>query len=1003
MKLETILSQYKPDWENAASKGIAALAEAIEEPSINPIKNSIKALGILKGQSSQGNNLQRAETLTVFNQQILDSIASTDFSNEKYPSPADPFRIFESEMQDFLLSTAEKVKVEQDEVRFSLLSSDSLYVKAGKLLKRSLRFFHYLPIRISNSFKKADNKEAFPIPYQEIPLRDLSQFILIYGSYEAFRPHLEQYIKQLTAIAYLLSENDAVFHKKVEAFIHDDTDFEQELEDAIQQMSLQLSNLLEECEQAKQNFTEALSTLCENQWKSFGEQVSVAGTFEFSKRTISNRAEKKFKRKQNSWFRNYYLGWDNARIAIIDDLALSCELEAFQFTAFHSWFVALQRFETFSKKSLPELEKIEQALLQSQERLLMSSEKLPGKISQERLELIKTIERKMLPKLLESLSDYNYVHIIGQSESKILASSSKVSTRRLLVRQLDASKPLFNASISSFYPQELILLEAIPAFTASIDKLKGKALDFAEKTNQDLQYVTRIVSFNLSSAQELKEDAHQELELFIKQGFERGLEKLSQIRKDWENNHKEIEEAYKRVVLSFVDDILMLRQNESLYQLRMRLLRARAANRVKEFSGNLKIYLKNGSNKVLAWIRLVRLKTQSHYYSWREQLGLKIPNKRISLEVTEFLAQRELAYKKLSFVYRRLFSNQPLKDNSFYCPRSLEFNMLKKAFEKWVQNSGFSVLITGQKGSGVSTFLNYSLPRIFTEQANVHRLVFSEEVTSKEQLLEALGILMQEKPFGERDELQKYLMNSDKSPVIILEGIHRLFLRKTGGFEPIKALFEIISDSSAYAFWLCSCPIQAHNFLNKTIGLSDVFAMEIEMSALNHEQIVDLIYKRHRTSGFKVIFEPCTGDLIRKSFGSLSESQKQEYLRKSYFECLQRFSSNNISFALQMWVYSITKIQDNTIFVMSLRELDFSFLEAFSQKILFSLHAFIIHGELSAQHHAQVLNLDSNASSQILRHLTDKGILFYSNNAYFIHPLLYQQTVDLLESKNIIH
>jgi hypothetical protein len=251
--------------------------------------------------------------------------------------------------------------------------------------------------------------------------------------------------------------------------------------------------------------------------------------------------------------------------------------------------------------------------------------------------------------------------------------------------------------------------------------------------------------------------------------------------------------------------------------------------------------------------------------------------------------------------------------------------------------------------------------------------------------------------------LVEHLNNAEKPTIIILEGIHRLFLRKTGGFEPIKALFEIISDTSAKAFWLCTCPFQSHNFLNKTIGLSDVFGIEIEMSPLSPNQIVELIFKRHRTSGFQVVFEPCAGDLYRKRYTSLNDAQKQAYLSKSYFDCLQKFSSNNISFALQMWVYSITKIQDNTIYVMSLRELDFSFLETFSQKTLFSLHAFIIHDELSAEHHAQVLNLDQHASSQVLRHLSDKGILFSKTNAYCIHPLLYQQTIDLLISKNIIH
>ena len=95
------------------------------------------------------------------------------------------------------------------------------------------------------------------------------------------------------------------------------------------------------------------------------------------------------------------------------------------------------------------------------------------------------------------------------------------------------------------------------------------------------------------------------------------------------------------------------------------------------------------------------------------------------------------------------------------------------------------------------------------------------------------------------------------------------------------------------------------------------------MGAGNEKSIEEIIMKRHSVSGYKIIFEP--GKQVKQGFNKLSEDEKQRELKKIYFETLNEICEGNIALALVFWLRSVSKFDQEVIFISDLNDLDFSF------------------------------------------------------------------------------
>jgi hypothetical protein len=135
----------------------------------------------------------------------------------------------------------------------------------------------------------------------------------------------------------------------------------------------------------------------------------------------------------------------------------------------------------------------------------------------------------------------------------------------------------------------------------------------------------------------------------------------------------------------------------------------------------------------------------------------------------------------------------------------------------------------------------------------------------------------------------------------------------------------------------------------------------------------------------------------------MDEEQQQEYLQAEYFNALNRIAQSNITLALVYWLRSITQIQDDVMFIRSIKGIDFSFLLELSDHKLYTLHSMLLHDGITIPDHSIVFQQTQKKSKLNILPLFDDGIVVNKEGRFYINPLLFRAVVTLLRDKNILH
>ncbi|MBZ0199086.1 MAG: ATP-binding protein, partial [Ignavibacteriaceae bacterium] len=394
--------------------------------------------------------------------------------------------------------------------------------------------------------------------------------------------------------------------------------------------------------------------------------------------------------------------------------------------------------------------------------------------------------------------------------------------------------------------------------------------------------------------------------------------------------------------------------------------------------------------------------TKGFYKRGIKIFGLAPKQVGISSEISDFLAETYKAIQLLPFVYQRLFKVEPLITSRFFEGRVTELNQLNNALSNWEKNYFAPVVLVGEKGSGATTTINIFLQSLEINK-KIYRVSIEKPTYSEKDFLNLLSGLFNHQQFSCTEDVINYLNSLPSRSVVVIENLQHIYLKAVSGFNSFKIFFEIISQTNKNIFWITTSTLYAWQYLDKTITVADYFGYVIKLNELTNNQIVEMINKRHRVSGYNILFRPSADDLESKAYKKLDDSGQQKYLRDEYFNTLNKFSKSNISLALLFWLRSTTDVTKDTITIRSLKNLDFSFLGSLSNQKIFTLAALMLHDGLTVEAHSEIFSLTTTQSRLSLLVLFDDGIVIKKGDLFLINPLLYRQTVSLLQSKNIIH
>lgn len=345
--------------------------------------------------------------------------------------------------------------------------------------------------------------------------------------------------------------------------------------------------------------------------------------------------------------------------------------------------------------------------------------------------------------------------------------------------------------------------------------------------------------------------------------------------------------------------------------------------------------------------------------------------------------------KRVPFAYRRLFRTTPLEVSQFLAGRSGALGIIETACRRWRQGRFSSVVIIGEQGSGKTSLINCAMEQKLKGLPLV-RYRITETILEERAFARLLTRLLDVE--GETlDDLQEQIASSHVRRVVILEDLHRLYLRALHGLELLLRLLEFIDATGAQILWLVSLELYAWQYLEHVLQIARHFAFRIETGHLSRQELEGAIMARHRATGYRLRF---AGD------------GDQESLRRTFFDRLSRSCGGNVFSAIFYWLRSVQKVEGDELVIGPLEELELESLIAMQLEDLLDLAMVIQHGMVSAEHFSAIFQIPLGEARARLTYLERWGILKRMTGTagcdlYGVIQILYYPIVMQLKRRNI--
>ena len=918
------------------------------------------------------------------------------------------FKEFFEELQMYAETLPESLLEDQNLDRFQRFPDDSLKIKFGKTFKKWGLQLGWIPRKIANWIRVKTKKSAKPLKMwkHEVPLRGMILYHYRDLLVEQLLEMVQTINRAVAASTHDLYELEAGQNQQFAELVGEDSDQPDLPEDqsdqneAIDKIINNIQELSESITGATLNRLERINGTFLNSYELVGTIEMPASNFDTSGlNTAHQRAIKSYKKSMD--------GWRNTLAVLSDRYSFDHELFHTRFTNFEQYLFFSQKLESrICEKILVEIDKVAAFLKSRQKELTEGSagdEDFKKVLNEVRFETSRFLKRA-IPECIKLIREQNIPKLVENLEARTKNEIAQLSETRSMVKNISYEHAIKESDINKIAPKDLITFEALPQYLKSIRAVHTEVSTVIDATQQHLMEISNICDFNLETALAAMDDKsqHDKAKTMSIEGIERAHSRLQDIVDDLKELLPKAENDIHEGLEEFNKQILALNEIDQVFDTQVRIAKARAIERARELRRQYFAKIKEFIPRMITVTRRHGLMMYKRYRDTSLRYGIGTPTRILTAEVAGFLADTEKTVHNLPFVYQRLFEITPLDNVFFYEPRPRINLDLKKAYENWLQGHYGGTALIGEAGSGATTLIRFFLNEL-KSQYPVTWLSTKNQIYEPKDLFDFFNQALNTDSIDSTDSLIQYLNQTKEKRIFILEDLERFFLRKVNGFDCIRVFIEILTRTNENIFWLITINQYSYQYLAKTTGIDDCFSYNVQLRPLKPEQVTALVLKRHRVSGFSVIYRPHKFDRKNAKFKKMSEEEQQRYLQNEYVNNLNQIVAGNASLALIYWLRSITEIKGDVMFIRSLKVVDTSFLLKLSEEKLFTLHAMLLHDGITIPDHAEIFKQTVKKSKLTILPLYDDGLIVYREGRFYVNPLLFRQVVNLLTDKNLLH
>jgi hypothetical protein len=924
---------------------------------------------------------------------------------------------FDAYFQNFISASEQEfnklndiVEIEEEFELYLIGKEDNFLLRIRKTLinlklrtRRQVRSFMNTGRRL---FRKKPISLSF-IRKRHIPMRNMARYFLVDEFAEKTKNQLSEILKwQSRNLLRLWSADDEIdtaFHQILsEPVVNNVKGASQVVPDiffdALQQENIELLHTIKS----------EIRTYTNKVFKSFENDFRKVDTIELPASEFKESQLAKKHSRVNAAYRRETGRWKNAHFTLLDDWAVDLEITRLYYSVYEQYIYVNQKIDHFLKNYLDKrFTEIGAFIHASIEKISQS----PGSIKEvkaiiigERGKVNKQLIDKILTRSIEKLTDTfseDFKNLSVNTQNLI----EQVSDRRGFIKRKDYERGIRDSEISFVSPRELLKFEALPNFRKKVKNIRVLVETRIEKIRVALFTLGRVSDFSLESAIMLidqeKRSGKEAKEIAVK-GFERALNQLNTAKAIMPEIQTGIIKDLRNAVNMYYADVQKLKKTENVFDLTLKIARIKTMERSKRLRRQTLHYIRHFIPETVKLVKKTSAEVRFRIKEIRNRIGIPTDVAVASYELSEFIGDTITALAKLPFVYQRLYQLQPTDEERFFVNRTMELKLLLEAYRNWIKNRFVTIGVIGEKGSGTTSLINYFLRKNATD-IKTTRHTLNEKAYTGNQYFNLFNTILKTDGFSSNQQFIDNLNNAPEAQIIVLENLQHMFLKKVNGFDAMKMLFELMSNTQKKVFWIGVYTPVTWDYLDKTISLSNYFTDEIRLQPMNDEIIKEIIFKRNSLSGYHLMFIPTDLNLQSKIFQKLDQEQQQLFLQKQFFTNLNHLAHGNISLAQMYWLRSTLSVDENSIRIATDAGFDLSFVKSLPGNFLFALQVLLIHDGLTLEDFSDVMNQPESVSRNLLIPMLEKGLLIRPKQKLNINPIIYKHVLGYLLSRNFIH
>lgn len=912
-------------------------------------------------------------------------------------------------VKDETASLIHTIRVKEVALPYTLSIKDNLIKTTRKIWSNIGLFFKRKGVAISNwaqkiFLRKSPNREV--LNYRRVPYRNMCRYFLNVTLVEQCLPIFDSVFKGYSNILLRLWEGDDNLDEQFQKLLYGDKSEKEEAE--VDRPADMCNQALESNHQTKLGVDEEFKFLSDKISDDFAKAIGKVDTIDMSHGFYRHaKVEKRSSEILLKSAQNLVL-WQNTHRTLLDDWMLDVDVTLLYYSVYDEFNLLYDNVGNFSTNNLSKLFAQVKGLL-SKIISSVSTDKKSKKdmlaiVHQAQVTLSTELTDKVLAKGIEMLT-HCFVDDFSQLNKSINKLTNDISDQRTFLRYKDYEKGKNCHEIKSISPRELLGFEALPKFNTRVEKIWKKVSKQLERARLNLVALGTVCDFSVESALlqlNSKQGTASKARTTIVDGFERALAHLAKVEETMQAIQNILGKDFGETINTFNNDILKLKNTENNVELNLKIAKIKAVERTKEFRKKLVIIAKRNYLLIRYYYKRIILLINRRLKRVKKRLGVGEDVRKVSFEISEFIGDTQQSLKGLPFVYQRLFRLSPTNEERFFVNREKELGLLRQSYKDWSKDRFITIAIIGDKGSGVTSLVNIFLKDLEQkEQVTITKL--SYKIYTPEAYYSFFSEIFGVEKFNSNDEIIDFLNNGDSSRIVIIENLQHMFLKQVRGFDCMNLLFDLMANTMKKVLWIGIYTQHSWQYLDKTIAVSNYFTSEVFVEPLNEATIEEIIYKRNALSGFQINFLPDIESKRSKVFKQLEFEEQQNHLQKRFFTILKKLSNGNISLAMLYWLRSIKKVSDDTIDVIPISEVDFSFIKKLSSDELFSLQALILHDGLCFDDFSKVMGKPIGVCRNILNPMLEKGLLIRPHQKFNINPIIFKPVSDYLSMRNFVN